>query len=331
MYNHTYTIRLFEALGKKGLSVDYITKCCTYSEMLLDKKVPVIFDNHHLYKILEFEGVQWNAYHVFYISKRDGEQRTITSPSKKIKYRQLWILKNILNQIEISNKVHGFAKGRSIVTNAKEHVNKECILNIDIKDFFPSINHEKVLDIFRKIGYTTEVSRTMADICCFEGSLPQGAPTSPYLANLVFSIVDEEICTLIREKEVSYTRYADDLTFSSHNDLAELKEQVYQILYKHKFKPNIDKTNIVYGKKRKIVTGLIVNKEIKVPKRFKRLLRQEIYYCKKLGVANHLQNINCNKVVNYKEHLYGKAYYIKMVENELGQKLLRDLDSIKWY
>jgi len=273
MYKHEYTKRLEFTLITKLCEFDYIEKCCNYADKLIDKNLPVIFDEKHLVDILQLDGIDKNAYHIFCIDKKNGEKRNIASPSMNIKYRQQWILRNILDKIDMLDSVHGFVKGRSIVTNALEHVGKECILNIDIADFFPSISKNKVIRTFENIGYCKKVATLLADICCFKESLPQGAPTSPSLANIVFSEVDDEILKFIKNKGINYTRYADDLTFSSNEDLFYLVEVIYGILERYDYKPNKNKTNIVSGNKRKMVTGIIVNDKIKVPKRFKNKLR----------------------------------------------------------
>ncbi len=332
MYSHKYTRRLFEELKNLNAGDEYIFKCCNYAEELLNKELPVIFDSTHLNQILRLDDISLDDdYHIFYIDKKKGKQREINAPSENLKKRQRWILKNILEKINISHNVHGFIKGKSIVSNAKEHLNKEYVLNIDIKDFFPSVTRYSVENIFRKIGYCNSVAQLLARICCYRGSLPQGAPTSPYLANLVFDEVDQEIIDIVKNRGITYTRYADDMTFSSNYDLNTFKKEVYKLLGKHRFSPNIMKTHQMSGKRRKLVTGLIVDDKVKVCKEYKRKLRQEIYYCKKFGVINHLMNCNSKKSVNYREYLYGKAYFIKMVEETVGEKFLADLDSIDWY
>lgn len=240
-------------------------------------------------------------------------------------------MKNILEKISISHNVHGFIKGKSIVSNARKHLNKEYVLNIDIKDFFPSVTKYSVEKIFRRMGYCNSVAQLLARVCCYRGGLPQGAPTSPYLANLAFDEVDQEIINVVRNRDITYTRYADDMTFSANYDLSTFKKEVYKSLGKYRFSPNIMKTHQMSGEKRKLVTGLIVDDKVKVCKKYKRKLRQEIYYCKKFGVTNHLRNCHSEKSINYKEYLYGKAYFIKMVEEIVGEKFLADLDSIDWY
>ncbi|MEW9095387.1 MAG: reverse transcriptase family protein [Clostridiaceae bacterium] len=331
MYRYNYTKRLLEGMQSEQYSDIYIEACCKYAENLLDRNLPVIFEVSHLDEILKLKGIVIDfSYHTFEIDKKNGDKRFIIAPSKKLKYRQQWILKNILEKILIDDSAHGFKKNKSIVTNAQQHINKKYIINIDIKDFFPSIGQEKVYEVFKSVGYTEEVARKLAHICCFGGVLPQGAPTSPCLSNIILKELDIAIKKITLDKEITYTRYADDLTFSANFDITYLTDMIYLEIEKQGFIPNKAKTNIMQANRPKIVTGLIVSEKVKVPKKYKRKLRQEIYYCKKFGVANHLFNIESKRIVNYKEYLYGKAYFIKMVEKELGEKFLEELDSIRW-
>lgn len=331
MYRYNYTKRLMEAMESKQYSDVYIEACCKYAENLLDRNLPVIFEVSHLDEILQLSGIVIEAsYHAFEINKKNGDKRVIIAPSKNLKYRQQWILKNILEKMLIDDSAHGFKKNKSIVTNAQQHINKKYIINIDIKDFFPSIRQEKVYEVFKSVGYTKEVSQKLANICCFDGVLPQGASTSPYLSNIVLKELDIAIKKITLDKEITYTRYADDLTFSANMDITYLTDMIYLEIEKQGFIPNKAKTHIMQINRPKIVTGLIVDEKVKVPKKYKRKLRQEIYYCKKFGVANHLFNIESKKIANYKEYLYGKAYFIRMVERKLGEEFLKELDSIRW-
>lgn len=338
---YNYIKRLKFNMILRGYKKDYIYKCCKYASRLLDKNLPVIFDKRHLYEILKLDGINLDSYHIFEIPS-SHEQRLIFSPSLKIKTRQKWILKNILEKIQLPEYIHGFVKGKSIYTNAQQHLNKEEILCLDIKNFFSSININDVEKIFYDLGYNKEVAKSLSLICTFNnGILPTGAPTSPYLANICFLKVDNILNKYAGTNGLTYTRYADDMTFSGNCSLLNHKETIINIVSNNKFTINQEKTHIMTGKHRKIVTGLIVTDIVKVPKSFKRALRQEIYYCNKFGVEYHLEvkknsihssssnkQFNNYKAINYKEYLYGKAYFIKMIEKEVGEKFLIQLDKI---
>lgn len=324
-----YLERLILAMQEEKIDKKQVDICVSYAEKLLDKNLPVIFDVEHLYRILKLGGVKLDAYNSFVVEGR-SKSRTIEAPGKNLKKRQRWILENILEKIPVSDNAHGFVKNRSIVSNAKCHVGQEYVLNMDIKNFFPTIAKDAIVKIFHDLGYTTPVSELLADICCAKGYLPQGAPTSPYLANVVCFDMDSEIQKLADVNNAIYTRYADDITFSYNEEIPDIVSEIERILKKYGFAPNLLKTHLDSGNRRKLVTGLLVNEQVRVPKTFKRKLKQEIYYCKKFGVIAHLENSGTEKCVNYREHLYGKAYYIKMVEPEAGEEFLNQLDDIRW-
>nr|WP_315024189.1 reverse transcriptase family protein [uncultured Aminipila sp.] len=330
MENVQYINKLQDEMKKQDLPPEEIEAVASYAKKLIEKELPVIFDTAHLRQILELRGVKLNSYKTFFI-KGNKKKRKIDSPSRKLKERQRWILKNILEKIALSDNCCGFVRCKSILDNAKPHVGKEFILNMDIKDFFPSINQNAIEDIFSNLGYVTPVARLLSEICCFNEVLPQGAPTSPYLSNIICIKMDYELNAFSKRINATYTRYADDITFSSSNDLNFAIVEIREILVKYGFECNDLKTHMMKGVTRKIVTGLLVNEEIKILKQYKRKLKQEIYYCKKFGVTAHLENVKADKFINYREHLYGKAYYIKMVEPIIGEKFLKELDEIYWY
>ena len=207
----------------------------------------------------------------------------------------------------------------------------DYVLCMDIEDFFPSISRSTVVRVFTHTGYSKSAASALADLCCYQETLPQGAPTSPYLANIIFYQIDEQLALLAREYGAIYSRYADDLTFSSNTPLDHLSDTVCTVLRQNEFKVNSQKTKLFLPGQPKRITGLIVqNGSVRIPRYFKRSLKQEIYYCKKFGVIAHLENSRATRRINYREYLYGKAYYIRMIEPELGEKYLQELDQIRW-
>lgn len=330
MEKQAYLDRLQKEMEQK-YNQEYVAVCVKYADGLLEQGLPVIFDENHLKNILKLHRVKMEYYQEFCIAGKSGKERTICAPSKSLKVRQRWILDNILYKIPISDCCEGFAKGHSIVTNAQRHIGYEQSLNIDIKDFFPSISQDRVKQVFIEMGYSREASEYLARLCCYKGKLPQGAPTSPYLANIVCRDMDEQLIQYSEEKDIIYTRYADDMSFSGNCEMIELYEEIQKIVADSGFEVNYSKTRVYKGKKRKIITGIIVKEEsLAVPRDYKRKLKQEIYYCQKFGVATHLENTKAIKRVNFREYLYGKAYYIKMIEPKTGRYFLEELDKICW-
>lgn len=332
-----YIEKLEKELLKVGHTTVYINKCILYAERLLFNRLPVIFDIEHfsmLTGVVTDELIELQnggaSYKRVEIPKKNKNLRVLSIPDTKLKYLQRWILKNILNNLSISKNAKGFKTGLSIVENAKSHVDKECVINIDVSDFFDSINNKMIYKLFRYYGYTQEISRLFMAICTYEGSLPQGAPTSPYLANLVCKRLDYEINQEIKNNNnINFTRYSDDITISGGIDIYNKLNTIIKIINQYGFEVNAKKTRISYKHQRQKVTGIIVNEKLSVPRNFVRTLRQEIHYCKKFGVGFHMKKKGISNS-NYKLHLYGKAYFIKMIDKKLGQKFLIDLSQINW-
>lgn len=325
-----YLQQLEAAMLKQGASESDIRLCRDYAARLLERGLPVLFDKAQIGQALQLHKIGPQKYHVFSISS-GTKIRRITAPSRPLKLRQKWVLTEILLHLKISPHAHGFEAGRSIRTNALPHAEHSYALCVDIQDYFPSISQDSVFKVFREAGYSRSAAEALADVCCFDRVLPQGAPTSPRLSNLVFRDLDEGLAALAADKNAVYTRYADDLTFSADCDLGDLKDDVASLLQRHGFSLHPEKCHLYGPGRPKVITGLIVqNGTVRVPKAFKRTLRQEIYYCKKFGVQIHLENTNSSRAVNYREHLYGKAYYLHMIEPELGERCLRELDQIPW-
>lgn len=333
----SYIEKLNLALKEHGYDDEYIQICDEYAFRLLENNLPVIFDRNHFVLLLgttkKFLGITLffadKLYKLVKIPKKSGDYRQISIPTRNLKYIQKWILDNILNNMKVSEHSKGFVKKCSIVDNAKQHVNNECVITLDIKDFFPSITYNQVFHIFKYYGYTNELSYTFAKICTYNGGLPQGAPSSPYISNIICLKLDKRLSQLSNRIEANYTRYADDITISGSSDIKKCLPLIVKIIREEGFEINENKLRIQYSSERQIVTGLIVNEKLSVPQKKKRYLRQQIHYCKRFGVANHLEHIKVNKS-NFKEHLYGLAYFIKMVEREKGEKFLLELDSITW-
>jgi RNA-directed DNA polymerase len=198
-------------------------------------------------------------YRVFSFKKRSGGTRLIYSPRTFLKVVQWWILDTILNNCTVSPHAHGFTKGRSFVTNARTHFGARHIACVDIRDFFPSIQQKHVCDLFLSMGYEEEVADNLSMLTTLNGSLPQGAPTSPAIANLIMRSVDDTLSQFSSRIEATYTRYADDLTFSSTTELpSEIPNVVNAELASIGLALNNEKTRFMGPNDRKEVTGLVL-------------------------------------------------------------------------
>jgi retron-type reverse transcriptase len=309
-----------------------------YAERLVENGVPVIFDKLHLAQLFGMEPRELTKltryikgqYHERVVPKKNGGKRILLVPSQRLKEIQQWILKEILYQIPISPFSKGFVRGVSILDNARIHEFQECIMHMDIQDFFSSISFDRVFRIFYYYGYTREVSYYLARLCTDGHVLPQGAPTSPYMANIVCLSLDKRLSSLAHKHGASYSRYADDISFSGDNELTKLAALVKFILNEEGFKTNDKKYRIQYQHQRQKVTGLVVNAKARVPRELERYLRQQIYYCNQYGVFEHLKKTCNQNRSGFKEHLYGLASFIKMVDNEKGLSYFNELNGIFW-
>ena len=334
-----YLEELRTILIEQGEKEQDVQAALKYADNLISLNLPVIFDKEHFAALVGMEttelgGMMSHLEEKYYrkaeIEKRNGGTRELLIPAMRLRLVQRWILKNILYNIQISDYAMGFRKKHSIATNAEPHIGKKCIVNMDLKDFFPSITQRQVFQVFYYYGYTIGVSYLLSRLCTYEGIVPQGAPTSPYLSNIICLKLDKRLSKLAEKYEADYTRYADDMTFSGGQGLKKIIVPVTKIVEDEGFTVNERKTRVQFEHQRQEVTGVNVSGgKITVDKQYKKKIFQEIYYCKKYGPSNHLKHIKCNKRF-YKEHMYGKAYYVHMIEPEVGKEILRQLDEIDW-
>jgi retron-type reverse transcriptase len=292
--------------------------------------------------------LRWLAYHSdaaqtthyarFQIPKRSGGMREIASPHRHLRRAQGWILERILSKAALEAPAHGFIPGKSILTNAAMHVKKAVVVNVDLKDFFPTISMPRVMGALRTLGYSPAVSTILALICtesprqtvAFEGAtyhvatgpraLPQGACTSPALSNLVSRRLDRRLAGMARKHGWTYTRYADDLTFSSDSKegVAMLLARIRHIVTEEGFEINPPKIRVLKRNAAQTVTGIVVNEKPNAPRSLRRLLRAVLHRAKKTGLAPA-------------EHpkLRGRIEFVRMVNPPAGSKLLEQFKLIR--
>ena len=310
-----------------------------YINRLQSNDVPVIFNLRNLRKILNipkckqgdyFSKNRNKMYKKFVIPKKLGGYRVIEASNDELKCRQLWIKKFILDKLRVSEFAKGFKKNCCIYDNAIVHVGQELVINIDIKDFFPSIKYKQIFRVYKYIGYNNQVSHLLTKLCTNgKNVLPQGAPTSPVLSNIILLKLDKRLSNLAISAGCQYTRYADDITFSGKKNIKSLVPIIIRIINDEGFEINQSKLRLQYSNQRQEVTGLIVNKKVSLAKKTIKEIENAIYYCKKFGVSEHMKRIGCDKAF-YKEHLYGIAFFIKMIDIDKGKKYLEGLDGIDW-
>lgn len=330
-----YSASFFEEALDVGLTANEIEICLAYAQPIFERGLPVIYDNDHLsnlvgYKIKYIQRAAKapvNFYRNFTISKRSGKPRTISEPLPSLKEIQLWVLRNLLDKMPVHPAAKAFVAGRSIKNNARFHRGQRRVLTVDVKDFFPSISSDRVKAIFVKAGYNSRISSLLANLCCLNGKIPQGSPTSPAISNIVCLDMDEEFFQYARSRKLRYTRYADDMTFSGdvirHSDI----KHIYRIMRSYHFEPNLEKTRLMRPHQRQQITGIIVNNHMQVSREYRRELRQHAYFIGKFGIEEHAV-VNEITHIRFRDHLLGRANHALHV-NSSDRDAIRLKEALK--
>lgn len=261
-------------------------------------------------------------YREAFIPKKKGGRRKLLVPDYLLHAMQKNILRKILSEEKVSKYAKAYCPGKRIRENALAHVGAETILELDIKDFFENITYIMVYQcVFSGEYYPPAVRTLLTQLCCYKDYLPQGAPTSPTISNLVMFSFDEYMGTWCEERGIHYTRYCDDMTFSGKFDVREVKQKIRGYLQVLGFELNLKKTKVLRQYNRQSVTGIVVNEKVQVSKAYRRNVRQAVYYCEKYGVQEHLQRSGEQTWLEkgeerYLQHLMGKVNYILQVNPE---------------
>ena len=200
-------------------------------------------------------------YKTYNIPKKTGGNRRISQPSRELKAIQAWILRNILEKLSPSEHATAYLPGKNIFDNVSPHSGNRYFLSIDIAGFFPSIQRWRVEKLFELIGYSATASTILSNLCIYFGRLPQGGVTSPALSNLIVHKLDRRLAGLTSRRNIVFTRYADDLTFSTNNRtvLYRTLPTIYRIIRSEGFEPNLSKTRFLGPRKQCRITGLVKN------------------------------------------------------------------------
>ncbi len=265
------------------------------------------------------------SYTALEIPKHSGGVRQLHVPCRKLHGFQDIILREILVHMPISPYAMAYRKGGNIAHNAIPHVGKRYLLKLDLTDFFASIRFDQVYKSAFHAGYfPTQIGIMLTEYCCRRDALPQGAPTSPALSNIVMRNFDNNLGRWCHERGITYTRYCDDMTFSADRPLYDVYRKVRHMLDMEGFELNEAKTHFITNAGRQSVTGLTVNEKVAVSAPYKRQLRQEIYYALKFGaVESILRGGHETYVVDgvpdeerYWAHLLGRTQYVLQIEPE---------------
>lgn len=283
----------------------------------------------------------------FAIPKRDGSDRQICAPKAQLRWVQRKILHEILDKVPTHDAAHGFVRGRSTVTNAAPHQGAAFVLKFDLENFFPTVHYYRVMGLFASLGYSIgngrfeardksrQIAPVLARLCVFvedpqtwgTGFMPQGAPTSPAISNLVCRGLDARLTGLAKQVGGTYTRYADDLTFSfpetSPVNVGRFRWWVDQICHQEGFFLNQSKFRVIRRSQRQTVTGIVVNDELRVPRRERRRFRAILHNCKTHGIDSQARGNPA-----FADYLRGFASYLHMVEPEEGTRLLKEVNEL---
>ena len=254
-------------------------------------------------------------YHSVSFPKKNGGVRKLSVPDNDLKYIQRRISDVLLFDMPVSPYATAYRLCSSTVKNASQHINKDWVIKLDIANFFDSILYSTVKEkAFPIKKYSEKVRILLAMLCYYKDSLPQGAPSSPAISNIILYSFDMRVGKWCQSKSISYTRYCDDLTFSGNGEIPDIIPFVSRELFKEHFFINSQKTVIAKKHSRQSVTGLIVNKKVNIPSEYKRKIRQEIYYCRKFGVENHIKKADIkDTAAEYLNSLLGKVNYVLSV------------------
>jgi RNA-directed DNA polymerase len=301
--------------------------------------------------------LRWLAFHAevatrthyvhFTVPKKSGGTRTLSAPHRSLALAQRWIFERIVSRLPSEPAAHGFLAGRSILTNAQPHAGHAVVVNLDLEGFFPSIGFPRVRKVFERVGYSPAVATILALLCTecprktviFDGTtyhvatgprgLPQGACTSPGLSNQVARRLDRRLTGLAAKLSLTYTRYADDLTFSGDEGLESrvgyVMARVRHIVQDEGFTVNESKTRVLRRNTAQMVTGLVVNDRPGVRRDEVRRLRAILHRARIEG----LDRQNRENRPDFRAWLRGKIAFVRMARPEVGDRLLAELDALE--
>lgn len=321
------------------------------------------------------ERTQSNAYRTFRIFKaqlKDEKKprfRIISVPSPQLMAAQRWILEKVIGDIPVHEASVAYSKGDNITEAASRHCNSKWLIKLDIKNFFESITERSVYSVFHEIGYQPLVALELARICTkqnkkgnidsddrwgslpfnyksiqayksiSQGHLPQGAPTSPMLANLTMRKFDKKVSDLAKKLNLRYTRYADDLTFSSNrNDFnrenaRQFIREIHSITRHYAFEPNLTKTRVVPPGGRKIVLGLLVDgPEPRLTKKYRDNIDQHLHFLLRpdISIPDHATRSKSESIYGLKNHVRGLIAHAGQVDKKYAATAWEKFNRVAW-
>jgi len=357
---------------KQNVPAEVIQELVNEGNRLRGINAPVIFTLGHLaaicdvpYKYLRaIVERKFDPYRIFNIRKRSGGYRQITVPEPYLIVVQRWIHSSILSKRTPSVISTAFAPKTGPVMNAQSHIQCRWLVKVDVRRFFESISERQVYHVFRRIGYPALLAFEMTRLCTrfpsgdakhdvrrwkenskdynikkykskWVGHLPQGAPTSPMLANLVCEELDKRLIVLAQKFEGTITRYADDIVFSAGDfdriQAKRLIREISSLLALFGFVRNDSKTQVSGPGSRRVVTGLLVDSgRVRLPNEFRDNLRMHLFHARTKGVVAHCRTRGFRSVIGFREHLRGLLAYSAQVDYAFASKMKLQFDALPW-
>jgi RNA-directed DNA polymerase len=302
-----------------------------YSEnSLIELATQIDIKVDFLKSLLEKNNLEEN-YHEFYIDKNNGKKRKILSPNDSLKLIHKKLNKRIFSNFSEFKSVHGFVKNKNIKTNASKHLRKKIVLKVDIENYFESINIKMISQSLssKPFLYSNEMAQLISRLCSYKGFLPQGAPTSPNLSNIVFDKIDKELFEYAGKSGFTYTRYADDLTFSTNQTFIDQSfvDGIQLIIGRYHFKLNEFKTKIKRWTIPLEVTGIIVNDRLNVRRKYLKSIRAILHCWGKDGIQKTQEKYfekyyKKRPTTSFVHSVRGKIEFVGMVRGK-NDKLYR--------
>ena len=308
-----------------------------------------------------------DTYRKFSIQKRSGGRRFIHVPTTDLMHVQRWLNEYIFKKVPAHPTSYAFTAGSSIKKCAAKHCGAKWLIKLDVADFFESVSEIQVFRLFRELGYQSLISFELARLCTAPtshisprryykqwyawelnktipeydekllGYLPQGAATSPLISNLVMRECDKRLSEIAAKYRLTYTRYSDDLSFSTRSkDFTRTRArsvvfEVYKVLSEAGYRPQLRKTKIIPPSSKKVILGLNVDgAEPRLQKEYKDRIKQHLYYIEKVGISEHLNNRGFDSIWGLKSHLRGMIDYANMIEPDYSKKTLERFLKIDW-
>ncbi len=284
----------------------------------------------------ELKKIWWyrgRMYSQFEIAKGSGKVRAISAPDLRLKIIQRKLVPLLQQLYWVRNPVHGFVPDRSVKTNAEAHGRRKFIVNLDLKDYFPTITENRIIGLIRSLGIDPRVSKIVARLCCHMNQLPQGASTSPILSNMICYRLDTDLLAIAKASRSIYTRYADDLTFSSYQPPTSLfaigvptagkfspellAPELLSAISVNGFIVHPDKAHFADRNSRRMVTGVKINAGLNIDRRYVRNIRAVLHSIETLGLAAAQAKYDSKKGKGtLASHLRGKIAYLAHLKGQ---------------